>query len=122
MNDVTASASKVEKIFSTNKNLFSAVLDLNNGEEVVTGSSEGRFTGLNLGRHVYLGGCPFETDVQRRSGFSQGFTGCVSHLSIDGIDVNFSKEKIDIKGDVRDCEEACTVNPCLHGGKKIRQN
>ncbi len=92
------------------------MLDLNIGEETITGSSEGRFTGLNLGRHVYLGGSPFETDVQRRSGFSQGFTGCVSHLSIDGIDVNFSREKIAVTEDVGECNEACLTSPCLHGG------
>ena len=59
----------------------------------VTGRSEGRFLGLDLVENMYLGSVPDFSKVQKQSGFSTGFRGCISRLVIgQAVTVDLMRE------------------------------
>ncbi|XP_042860326.1 basement membrane-specific heparan sulfate proteoglycan core protein-like isoform X47 [Penaeus japonicus] len=87
---------------------------VNDGEQI-TGSSVGRFLGLDLVRPMYLGGVPDFDNIHQEAGFTYGFSGCISQLVIrNSVTVDLmrdSKTKIGISP----CE-TCIGNPCQNNG------
>ncbi|KAK9500538.1 hypothetical protein O3M35_001785 [Rhynocoris fuscipes] len=60
-------------------------LQVNDGPKK-TGTSPGRYQGLDLEQPLYLGSVPDFKRIQRSTGFDNGFVGCISRLSINGIE------------------------------------
>jgi hypothetical protein len=87
------------------------------GQPLVSGSSPGDHTNLNVAGDMWLGGHTQFSIVSQFIGVSTGFTGCISSLSINGILLDMIHEAKSGYG-VGQCNvtTSCNIsNPCLHG-------
>lgn len=85
-------------------------------QDLVTNSSQGTLTGLNLGSYLWLGGHTDHIDISAFSGSQNGFTGCISSLEMNGVLVDLDMDAEGGLG-VAECNvSTCEGNPCLNGG------
>ena len=61
------------------------------GSLYVAGKSAGRFTGLNLGSELYLGGYGNYSNLVDEIGYNSSFSGCVSRIVVNGKHLDFGK-------------------------------
>lgn len=90
-----------------------------NDEPLVTKSSPGVLTGLNVAGDTWLGGTNQFNIISQYAGTSTGLTGCISMLSINGVPIDL------ITGaerghNVGECNTtSCSSFPCLNGATCI---
>lgn len=77
---------KISRIFIHIKNAFSflGTMTVNDGVPV-TGTSDGKFQGLDLINPLYIGGVPDISQINEQAGFVSGFEGCISRLVIGTV-------------------------------------
>lgn len=84
----------------------------------VSGSSQGSFTGLQLGDHLFIGGVSDDVSSSLPPQVREvgGYRGCVRALTSNSVpillisDANYGSQ-------IEECPLVpCTVNPCLHNG------
>ena len=87
------------------------------GAPMVLGSSQGPFTGLQLGEYLFLGGVPEHSNLPASLGVSSGFVGCVRALSYSSTPIDLIGAAVDSIG-VAPCTNVnpCLVQPCQNGG------
>ena len=86
-------------------------------QNVVSGTSGGIFTGLQLDDVLWLGGYRHFVNISSFTGVENGFSGCISSLEINGKQVDLVMEAESGLG-VGECNSSsgCNGNPCLNGG------
>ena len=82
----------------------------------VFGQSTGPFTTLNVRSSLWLGGYMNFVNVSSITGTNQGFTGCVSSLSIDNMDIDLILDAESGYGVGMCNSSSCQGNPCFNGG------
>ena len=93
-------------------------LTVNDGP-IITGSSQSLFTILNTQNDIWLGGYANFVDLTSITGTSEGFSGCVSDLTIDGRSVDFILDADNGFG-VTQCDtSSCEAQPCMNGGSCV---
>ncbi|XP_028850828.1 basement membrane-specific heparan sulfate proteoglycan core protein isoform X4 [Denticeps clupeoides] len=95
------------------RNLTSGSLIMD-GQPPITGSSQGKFHGLDLNEVLYVGGYPNYTLLAQTAGLNTGFVGCIRQLVIQGEEVIFKNLDRSSTG-VTNCP-TCKDNPCQNGG------
>ncbi|XP_076369513.1 agrin-like isoform X2 [Tachypleus tridentatus] len=91
------------------------------GQEAVTGSSEGRLKSLDLDENLYIGYIPTTSKgVYRNVGVSMGLVGCIRRLHIGRrkVDIHYPGSKDVISAaQIRNCSDNhCNSMPCQNGG------
>ncbi|XP_068454510.1 basement membrane-specific heparan sulfate proteoglycan core protein isoform X9 [Clinocottus analis] len=84
------------------------------GGELINGSSQGKFQGLDLNEEVHVGGYPNYTVLAKTAGIKTGFVGCIRQLVIQGEEVIFKDLDRSSTG-VTNCP-TCKDHPCQNGG------
>ncbi|KAL1116703.1 hypothetical protein AAG570_005175 [Ranatra chinensis] len=82
-----------------------------------TGSSSGRYQGLDLNQPLYVGSVPDFSKIHTLAGFDTGFVGCVSKVKVDEEDDFSQRKSLEWVG-VTTCE-TCPEgagNPCSNNG------
>ena len=83
---------------------------------LIPGSSQSPFTILNTQDDIWLGGYTNFVDLMSITGTAEGFSGCVSDLTIDGRSVDFILDADNGLG-VTQCDtSSCEAQPCMNGG------
>ncbi|GFY50836.1 hypothetical protein TNIN_474141, partial [Trichonephila inaurata madagascariensis] len=93
------------------------------GQENVSGKSQGTLNSLDLEDNLFVGFVPgFSKIIALNTGVEHGLNGCIRHLKIDRREVNLkypsSKEILRSYGISEKCEhkiDPCSNNPCGHG-------
>ncbi|XP_046725155.1 basement membrane-specific heparan sulfate proteoglycan core protein isoform X3 [Silurus meridionalis] len=83
-------------------------------EAPVSGTSQGKFQGLDLNEELYVGGYPNYSMIAKTSELKSGFVGCIKQLIIQGEEVIFKDLEKSSTG-VTDCP-TCKDHPCQNGG------
>ncbi|XP_052775155.1 pikachurin-like isoform X2 [Mya arenaria] len=93
-----------------------------NNDQPVSGSSEGSYSRLTLRLNMYLGGYDNLDLVKGKVGMTQGFTGCVEQVVVNGY--KYDLRKADLVGDAQfgvnigECSEGvCEDVVCEHSGQ-----
>nr|XP_045613717.1 basement membrane-specific heparan sulfate proteoglycan core protein-like isoform X12 [Procambarus clarkii] len=86
-----------------------------NDEAPVIGRSVGRFLGLDLIEPMYLGGVPDFSKIHEQAGFTTGFRGCISRLTIGTHHAVDLMREVKHKVGLTSCE-TCAGNPCHNNG------
>ncbi|XP_078806356.1 basement membrane-specific heparan sulfate proteoglycan core protein isoform X12 [Oryzias latipes] len=85
------------------------------GGEPITGTSQGKFQGLDLNEELHVGGHPNYTVLAKTAGIKSGFVGCIRQLIIQGEEVIFKDLDRSSTG-VTNCP-TCKDQPCQNGGR-----
>uniref|UniRef100_A0A3Q1H130 Heparan sulfate proteoglycan 2 n=1 Tax=Acanthochromis polyacanthus TaxID=80966 RepID=A0A3Q1H130_9TELE len=85
------------------------------GGEPISGSSQGKFQGLDLNEELHVGGYPNYTVLAKTAGIKTGFVGCIRQLVIQGEEVIFKDLDRSSTG-VTNCP-TCKDHPCQNGGR-----
>ncbi|XP_074498541.1 basement membrane-specific heparan sulfate proteoglycan core protein isoform X4 [Sebastes fasciatus] len=85
------------------------------GGELINGSSQGKFQGLDLNEELHVGGYPNYTVITKTAGIKTGFVGCIRQLVIQGEEVIFKDLDRSSTG-VTNCP-TCKDHPCQNGGR-----
>ncbi|XP_017274656.1 basement membrane-specific heparan sulfate proteoglycan core protein isoform X4 [Kryptolebias marmoratus] len=85
------------------------------GGEPISGTSQGKFQGLDLNEELHLGGYPNYTLLAKTAGIKTGFVGCIRQLVIQGEEVIFKDLDRSSTG-VTNCP-TCKDDPCHNGGR-----
>ncbi|XP_026189282.1 basement membrane-specific heparan sulfate proteoglycan core protein isoform X3 [Mastacembelus armatus] len=85
------------------------------GGEPISGSSQGKFQGLDLNEELHVGGYPNYTVLSKTAGIKTGFVGCIRQLVIQGEEVIFKDLDRSSTG-VTNCP-TCKDHPCQNGGR-----
>ncbi|XP_064642804.1 basement membrane-specific heparan sulfate proteoglycan core protein-like isoform X7 [Lineus longissimus] len=85
-----------------------------------TGTSQGRFQGLDLSQLLYIGGVPDYNIINRRAGFTSGFIGAISRIDVRGIALDLGQAALAIVG-VADYP-VCRERPCQNGATCVPAN
>uniref|UniRef100_UPI00358F08DF basement membrane-specific heparan sulfate proteoglycan core protein isoform X2 n=1 Tax=Myxine glutinosa TaxID=7769 RepID=UPI00358F08DF len=96
------------------RNLTQGSLQVN-GETPVTGSSQGKFQGMDMSEEFYVGGVPEYSRVSQLTGLHTGFQGCLSTLELQGQEVDIISTALSMVG-VENCP-SCSDQPCQNGGQ-----
>ncbi len=86
------------------------------GSSPLFASSLPPFTGLNVGSRLYLGGHISFIDISSVVGTAQGFSGCVSSVSINSQDLDLILAADNGYGIGMCNVSLCAGDPCLNGG------
>uniref|UniRef100_H2MMH3 Heparan sulfate proteoglycan 2 n=1 Tax=Oryzias latipes TaxID=8090 RepID=H2MMH3_ORYLA len=84
------------------------------GGEPITGTSQGKFQGLDLNEELHVGGHPNYTVLAKTAGIKSGFV-CIRQLIIQGEEVIFKDLDRSSTG-VTNCP-TCKDQPCQNGGR-----
>uniref|UniRef100_A0ABL0EJV2 Basement membrane-specific heparan sulfate proteoglycan core protein n=1 Tax=Rhodnius prolixus TaxID=13249 RepID=A0ABL0EJV2_RHOPR len=95
------------------KDLKVGSLQVNDGRKK-SGTSPGRYQGLDLEQPLYLGSVPDFKKIQRSTGFDTGFVGCVSRLSISGIERELPESPTVEWTNIALCD-TCAESRCRNG-------
>lgn len=90
-----------------------------NNEELLSNTSHGTLTGLNIAGDLWLGGADQFNVISQHAGVSTGLTGCISSVSVNGVSINLvsSAER---GHNVGECNmTSCSGFPCFNGGTCI---
>uniref|UniRef100_A0A8C4X261 Heparan sulfate proteoglycan 2 n=1 Tax=Eptatretus burgeri TaxID=7764 RepID=A0A8C4X261_EPTBU len=96
------------------RNLTQGSLQVN-GETPVTGSSQGKFQGMDMSEEFYVGGVPEYSRVSQLTGLHTGFQGCIPNLELQGQEVDITSTALSMVG-VENCP-SCGDQPCQNGGR-----
>ncbi|XP_041859531.1 basement membrane-specific heparan sulfate proteoglycan core protein isoform X3 [Melanotaenia boesemani] len=96
------------------RNLTQGHIIVDRGEPI-TGSSQGKFQGLDLNEELYVGGYPNYTVLAKTAGIKTGFVGCIRQLVIQREEVIFKDLDRSSTG-VTNCP-TCKDHPCQNGGR-----
>ncbi|XP_046397627.1 basement membrane-specific heparan sulfate proteoglycan core protein-like isoform X3 [Ischnura elegans] len=82
-----------------------------------TGSTSGRFQGLDLEDPLYIGGVPDFATIRSAAGFTQGFVGCISRLVVGDKEHNLVRDATSRDG-VNSCDTCASAeaNHCHNNG------
>ncbi|XP_069039964.1 basement membrane-specific heparan sulfate proteoglycan core protein isoform X5 [Lepisosteus oculatus] len=80
----------------------------------VSGSSQGKFQGLDLNEELYVGGYPDYDSISKTTGLKSGFVGCIRQLIVQGEEVIFKDLDRSSRG-ISNCP-TCKDRPCQNGG------
>uniref|UniRef100_A0AAV2LZ82 Basement membrane-specific heparan sulfate proteoglycan core protein n=1 Tax=Knipowitschia caucasica TaxID=637954 RepID=A0AAV2LZ82_KNICA len=96
------------------RNLTLGYISVDEGE-LINGTSQGKFQGLDLNEELYLGGYPNYTLLTKTAGIKTGFVGCIRQLIIQGEEVIFKDLDRSSTG-VTNCP-TCKDDPCQNAGR-----
>ena len=65
------------------------------GEQTLSGETEGRHVGLELLEPLYVGGVPRRAALNSQSNFTGGFEGCISRLVVQDNIVELMRDADD---------------------------
>ena len=90
-------------------------------EPTITGASQSLFTVLNTQNDIWLGGYTNFVDLTSIAGTGEGFSGCISALTIDSTSVDLILDS-DYGYSVTQCNtSSCEAQPCMNGGSCLEE-
>ncbi|XP_072173130.1 uncharacterized protein [Diadema setosum] len=86
------------------------------GQSTKTAEATGSLQSLNVQPEVFVGGVNDFSTLSSRIGVTEGLSGCILSLSIQGIEFSFNRSAAIEVVDVAQCSsDVCETQPCLNG-------